>query len=163
MLMKRYVVTALFAAVLFASLNAAQISMARASGLGSCSLANVAGDYGFTYNGLAITSSGTIPVAAVGNFHTDASGNFTGTEINNLAGTAAYQTLVGTMTVRPNCAGELVARVYQQRTLVRTSYIHVQYEDNKDEMLAIFEKLVLPDNSTLPVVITIDCKRLSHS
>jgi hypothetical protein len=161
--MKRYFVTALFAAVLFSSLNAAQIPMARASGIGSCSLANVAGDYGFTYNGVAITSSGTIPVGAVGNFNSDSSGNFTGSEINNLAGTAAYQTLAGTIRVKPNCAGEMVAQVYQQGKLVRTSYIHLQFEDNTNELLAIFEKLVLPDHSTLPVVITIDCKRESHS
>jgi hypothetical protein len=161
--MKRNLVSAMFLAVLFVSLNVDNIPMASASDGGGCSQASVAGDYGFTYSGVAIVSSGPVPVAAVGNFHTDASGNVSGSEINNLAGTAAYQTIVGTITVRQDCTGQLVAKVYQGRVLARTSYIHLQYEDNANELLGIFQKLVLPDNSLLPVVITIDSKRVSHA
>lgn len=159
--MKRNVIIALFAAILFAALNTGPIPAARAEGSG-CSLTSVAGNYGFTYNGVAVLPSGLVPVAAVGNFRSDAAGNFVGSEINNLAGTAAYQTLQGTIAVNHDCSGSLVAKVYQGGKLARTSYIHLQYQDNANELLAIFQKLVLPDNSVLPVVITIDGKRVSH-
>jgi hypothetical protein len=159
--MKRTLVAAMFVAVVFATLNSGPIPAARAWGGGGCSADSVSATYGFTYNGLAVLPSGSIPVAAVGNFHSDAAGNFVGSEINNLGGTSSYQTLVGTITVNRDCSASLVAKVYQGGTLVRTSYIHLQYENNATEVLGIFQKLVLPNNSILPVVITIDGKRLS--
>jgi hypothetical protein len=81
-------------------------------------------------------------------------------EINNLGGSAIRETIMGTITVRPDCAGSLVANVYKAGVLVRTSYIHLQYQDGATDLQAIFEKVDLPDNSILPVVITINGKRV---
>lgn len=160
--MRRSLAITLFVAILFATLNVGQVSTARAWGGGGCSLASVAGTFGFTYNGTAILPTGAVPVAAVGTFRSDASGKFVGSETNSLAGTTSYETIVGTLTVKPDCAGTLVAQVFQGGTLVRTSYIHIQYSNNAAELFGIFQKLVLPNNTTLPVVVTIDGKRVSN-
>jgi len=159
--MKRNLAVAMFVATLFATLNAGP-TPARAMEGGGCSVASVAGDYGFTYNGTAILPTGTVPVAAVGNYSTDAAGNFVGTEINSLGGTAAFQTILGNITVNRDCSATLVAKVYQAGTLVRTSFVHLQYDNNARDTRIIFQKVVLPDGSTLPVVITGDSRRVSQ-
>jgi hypothetical protein len=162
-LMKRNLLIAIFVAVLFATLNVGPISAARAMEGDGCSLASVAGSYGFTYNGVAILPSATVPVSSVGIFRTDAAGNFVGSESNNTGGNPAEETIQGNITVKHDCSGTLVAKVYQGTMLVRTSYIHLQYVNNATEVLGIFKKVVLPDNSILPVVITIDGKAILHS
>ena len=139
---------------------------ARAAGVGqssgfACTLGNVAGEFGFTYSGNAVTPNGLVPVAAVGRFRSDASGNFTGSEVNSLAGTAAFQTITGTIKVNGDCSGLLVANVYQNGQLARTSYVHLQYANSGNTLYGIFQKLVLPDHSTLPVVVTITATRLT--
>ena len=160
--MRRTLVLSFLAmAAVVTALSVDQRQPARALSAGGCGLANVAGSFGFSYNGVAVTSTGTIPVAAAGKFHSDAAGNFTGDEVNSLAGTAAYQTISGKLTVNSACSGELVANVYQNGQLVRTSYIHLQYQDNDNQVLGIFEKLVLPNGSQLPVVVTISGSRIS--
>jgi hypothetical protein len=161
-LMKRNLLIPLFVTIIFAVLSTSPISAARAMEGDGCSLASIAGSYGFSYNGLAVLSTGTVPVAAVGNFTTDDAGNFVGRESNNIGGTSAEQTLQGNIAVRPDCSATLIAKVYQGGILVRTSYIHLQYVNHATEVFGIFRKLVLPDNSTLPVVITIDGKQISH-
>jgi hypothetical protein len=160
--MKRNLVTVVFVAVLFTMLNAGPISIARAWGSDVCTLASVAGSFGFSYNGVGILPSGAVPVGAVGNYNSDNGGNFVGTEINSLGGSATFQTIAGKLTVSHDCSGTLVAKVYEAGMLVRTSYIHVQYQSNANEVLLIFQKLVLPDGSSLPVVITGSGKRLFH-
>jgi hypothetical protein len=156
----RNLIASLFVVIIFATLNTIQVPAARASGGGGSSLGSVSGTYGFNYNGVAVTPTGAVPVAAVGNFHTGAAGNFAGTEINNLGRSATRETIMGTITVRPDCASSLVTNVYEAGVFVRTSYIHLQYEFGVTELQAIFEKVVLPDNSILQVVITINGKRV---
>src|SRR5690242_28619 len=46
----------------------------------SCSLANAAGEWGFSYSGKALTTSGPAPLASSGYYSEDASGNMSGTE-----------------------------------------------------------------------------------
>ncbi len=157
--MRRTFGISILAFALFAGFAAGSSPAARASDA-VCTLAGVAGSFGFSYSGLAVLPSGPVPLAAVGKFHSDATGNFTGSEVNSLAGTAAFQTISGTITMGQGCAAELVANVYQGGQLARTSYIHLQYQNNATEILAIFEKVVLPDKSVLPVVVTISGKRI---
>jgi len=153
---------AIFAGSLLAMLNTGSVQAASAMEGGGCTLGSVAGRFGFTYSGVAILPTGAVPVSSVGSFRTDASGNFVGSESNNTGGNSADESIQGTITVKPNCSGELVAKVYSGGMLVRTSYVHLQYENNANEVLGIFEKVVLPDNSILPVVITIDGKGIDR-
>ena len=158
--MKRALVTSLLVAVVFTILSVGPVPAARAWGNPGCSLASVAGNYGFSYSGIGILPSGQVPVGAVGKYHSDASGNLTGDEINSLAGTAAYQTIAGKLTVDAACSGTLIAKVYENGALARTSYIHVQYDNNTNDVQLIFQKLLLPNGSSLPVVITGSGKRV---
>jgi hypothetical protein len=158
--MKRVFVISMLMVVVFAAISAGPVPPARAWGSSGCSLASVAGAFGFSYAGEGILPTGPVPVGAVGKYHTDAAGNFIGDEINSLAGSAEYQTIVGKITVSPDCSGSLVAKVYQGGVLARTSYVHLQYQNNTNEALIIFQKLVLPNGSSLPVVITGSGKRI---
>ncbi|MBV8596097.1 MAG: hypothetical protein JOZ50_07560 [Candidatus Eremiobacteraeota bacterium] len=158
--MKRMLVVSTLVAVAFATLNIGPIPAARAWGSPGCNLGNVAGSFGFSYNGVGILPTGQVPVGAVGKYHADSAGNLTGDEINSLGGDAEYQTIVGNITVTPDCSGTLVAKVYQGGVLARTSYIHLQYQNNTREVLFMFQKLVLPNGSSLPVVINGSGKRI---
>jgi hypothetical protein len=160
--MKRNLLSVTIAAVLCAMIYVGPSNAARAWESDGCTLSNVAGNFGFSYSGVGILPSGPVPVAAVGNFRSDNAGTVVGTEINSLGGNAAAQTIAGNITVNHDCSGTLFAKVYENGVLVRTSYIHLQYENNASEILGIFQKLVLPNGTSLPVVITIDGKRILH-
>lgn len=126
-----------------------------------CSTATTAGDWGFSYSGVALTPSGQIPVASAGRYTQDASGNVSGTEVFNLAGTAFNQTIRGTFSVHADCTAELRANIYQNGQLVRTSVLDGVFVENSSEVRAVFRSAVLPDGTHLPVVITVEGKRLS--
>jgi len=69
----------------------------------SCSLATVAGNYGFTISGTLILPTGGAPVAAMGRATFGANGSFSGTETRSLGGSVAEETLEGTYKVNPDC------------------------------------------------------------
>ena len=160
--MKRNLVIAMFVAILFSTLNASSppAALAWGGGGGGCSLTSVSGHFGFTYSGVGILPTGTVSVAAVGNYSTDATGNFVGSETSNFGGTSAFQTILGKITVNSDCSGTADVKVYQGGVLARTSLIHIQYDDNTREIRIIFQKLVLPNGSSLPVVVTGEGKRV---
>jgi hypothetical protein len=159
--MKHILATVVLTALIFTMLGSGPTASARAWGGGGCSVVTTAGNWAFSYSGVGILPSGPVSVGAVGKFHQDPAGNVTGDEINNLGGSAAYQTLTGKITVNGDCSGTLVANVYQGTALVRTSYIHLQYASNVNTVYAMFQKLLLPNGTALPVVINIDGKRVS--
>jgi hypothetical protein len=76
-----------------------------------CSTKGVAGDWGFSYNGVAITSSGAVPINAVGRFTINTEGDVVGTEVRNLAGSPAEETLTGTLTVNTDCTATFRASI----------------------------------------------------
>jgi len=63
----------------------------------SCSTQRAAGDYGFTLTGVILTSSGSVPAAAVGRATVDVSGHVTGSEARSVAGGYADETLTGSL------------------------------------------------------------------
>lgn len=125
-----------------------------------CSTASAAGEWGFSYSGVAVTPSGQIPLAAAGRYSQDSAGNISGTEVFNLAGTASKQTIKGIFTVRADCTVELRATVYQNGQLVRTSVLDGVLVDDSTEIRAVFRSAVLPGGAQLPVVITVEGKKL---
>jgi hypothetical protein len=161
--MVRKLAALVFVVAVFAAVSAGRPSVALASGTGGCTQASIAGSFGFSYNGVGILPTGPVPIGALGRFHTDSAGNVVGSETNSLGGVAAFQTITGTITVHSDCSALLVANVYQNGQLVRMSVVRLQYENNSNDVQGIFTKVTLPDNSTLPVVITITGKRTSDS
>jgi hypothetical protein len=124
---------------------------------GHCSRASVAGKWAFTTTG---SIPGIGPVAAVGSFTADASGNLKGSQARSLNGDVADETFTGTATVNPDCTGTDVIQVFESGVLVRTSTLSVLYDENGREVRAIFTSLVLPDGTSLPTILTIEAKRV---
>ena len=124
----------------------------------ACTTASIAGRFGFTTTG-SIPAVG--PVAATGIFTQDASGNITGTQTRSLNGSVADETFTGTATVNSDCTGTDTVQVFQDGSLVRTTTLHVVYDDNGREARAIFTSLVLqPSGVGLPSIITIEARKL---
>ena len=133
------------------------VSAAHASDTRNCSTTSVAGKCGFSTTG-SIPAIGA--VAATGIFTQDASGNITGTQTRSLNGDIADETFTGTATVNPDCTGTDTIQVFEGGVLVRTTTLHVVYDDNGREARAVFTSLVLPDGTSLPSIITIEARRL---
>ena len=133
------------------------VSATHASDARNCSTAAVAGKFGFTTTG-TIPALG--PVAATGVFTQTGSGNITGAQTRSLNGDIADETFTGTATVNPDCTGTDTIQVFQSGVLVRTTTLHVVYDDNGREARAIFTSLVLPDGTSLPSIITIEARRI---
>jgi len=124
---------------------------------GHCSSASVAGKWTFTTTG---SIPGVGPVAAVGSYIADSSGNLIGSQTRSLNGDVAFETFTGTSTVNSDCTGTDVIQVFQSGVLVRTSTLQVVYDDDGPKARAIFTSLVLPDGTSLPTILTIDAKHV---
>ena len=127
----------------------------------ACSVATAAGGWGFTLTGTLILPTGPVPGAATARITFDAQGNITSaTEARNVGGGFANETIIGSWSVNPDCTGTLSGRVYESGVLVRTSVLSIVFVDNMREVHMVQQSLTLPNGTTLPVVITVDGKRL---
>jgi hypothetical protein len=127
----------------------------------SCSVANAAGNWGVTLTGVLLLPTGPVPAAATIRANFDARGNITSsTEARNVGGGFANETLTGSWTVNSDCTGTLTVQAYASGVLVRTSVASILFVDNMKEVRMVQQSLTLPGGSALPVVITIDGKRL---
>jgi len=155
--MKRNSVRATLAILSFAVFLA---TLAPAAQAATCTSANVAGNWGYTYTGTLLFPSGPVPVAAVGRFRIDIDGNLSGTQTRTVAGDTAQEVVRGSGTVNPDCTGTATVGVYDQSgNLLRTGTFAVVYVNNRKEALDMFTSLVLPDGTSLPVVITLNAKK----
>jgi hypothetical protein len=123
----------------------------------ACTKLTSLGKWGFSTTG-SIPAIGA--VAATGVFTQDASGNITGTQTRSLNGDIAEETFTGTGVVNADCTGTDTIQVFQSGVLVRTTTLHVVYDDDGREARAIFTSLVLPDGTSLPSIITIEARKL---
>lgn len=139
----------LFAVVAVASSPAAELK--------GCSNATAAGDWAFTTSG---TVTGVGQVAAVGVYSADLDGTLSGKQIRSLGGVAGDETFVGTFSVNPDCLGSATIRVYESGVLVRTTTLGLAYDRSGREQRIIFTSLVLPNNVSLPAVITGEAHRI---
>jgi hypothetical protein len=128
----------------------------------TCTMASVAGNWGYTYTGVLILPSGPVPVAAVGRFTADVSGNISGTQTRTLAGATAHEVIKGSNTVNSDCTATATIGVYDQSgNLLRTGVIAAVYVNNGREVREIFESLTLTDGTSLPVVITAEANKIT--
>ena len=128
---------------------------------GQCSQGSAAGKYGFTLTGWLILPTGGVPAAAVGQASVDAKGNVTGTEVRSVGGGYADETLSGTISVNSACTGSMTLNFYDAGQLVRTSVLSIVFVDNQRELRMVQKSLTLPSGAAIPVVITVDAKRIS--
>ncbi len=102
-----------------------------------CSTAGATGKWAYTYTGTIFTPSGPVPAASVGHFTEDASGNLTGSQTRSVAGSS-----------------------FVNGQLQRTAVLAVVFDRNMNHARGIFESLVLPNGTNVPVVITSDNSRM---
>jgi hypothetical protein len=155
---KHYIERTALAAVSIAVLYMNLVPAAQADD--ACSTAKAAGDWGGTLTGTLILPTGPVPGAAVGRLSIDEAGNVTGTEARNVGGGFANETLTGMWAVNPDCTGTLTVNVYESGQLTRTSVLSIVFIDKLREARLVQQSLTLPDGTAVPVVITVDFKRL---
>lgn len=129
-----------------------------------CSIGNGAGSWGYTVSGQN-TSGG--PDALVGSGTVDATGNVNLTLSENSGGVIYKGTLVGKVTVKPNCTATLQLNVSEappdkDPKPVATATWELVYVDNQREILGILTNLVPVEGGVLPKVPvqTLNAKRL---
>ncbi|PYV96982.1 MAG: hypothetical protein DMG89_16035 [Acidobacteria bacterium] len=125
-----------------------------------CSTAATAGRWAYTYTGTIFTPSGPLPAAAVGHFRADAAGNLVGSQTRSVAGSSGVEDISGTNSVNPDCTSTATINVFVNGQLQRTAVLAVVFDQKMNHARAIFQSLVLPDGSNIPVVITSDNSRL---
>lgn len=164
--MRRTFFPTTFATILCATLLSL-VPTARAQDNAVCSNVTVVGKWGYTYTGTLLlpTPTGTlsIPVAAVGRFTLDIDGNLSGTQTRSNGGMSSQETLTAKITVNADCTATGNFNVYQSGQLVRTAVLALVFDDDSKEARAIFESLTLINGPTLPVVITVQARKISPS
>ena len=112
------------------------ITMASPAQARECSLANVAGSYGYTASGFVATSPGTfVPAAAEGRLTFDGKGHVNGIQTRVVAGSSLDETFSGTYSVNPNCTGSFTVLVEPD---TRTSTVDLVWTDNTKGASAVF-------------------------
>ena len=123
-----------------------------------CSTAGAAGKWAYT--GTIFTPSGPVPAASVGHFTEDASGNLTGSQTRSVAGSSGGEDIAGTISVNRDCTATATLSVFVNGQLQRTAVLAVVFDRNMNHARGIFESLVLPNGTNVPVVITSDNSRM---
>lgn len=126
----------------------------------ACSYGSVAGKWALTSNGTLLTTGGLVPVAAVSDFSINASGAISGRQTRSLGGQVADETFSGSISVKADCSAESTVQVFLDGALVRTTTLHIVFDDNSSSARGIFTSLTLPNNTALPNVITFDARKL---
>jgi len=124
-----------------------------------CSTTTAAGNWGFTDTGSIV---GLGPFGAIGTFTLDAAGNVVGEQTNSVNGSISRLTFTGTYTVNSDCTGTASnLEVFDSLgNKVRTTGLDFVFDDDVQEMRAIFTSVVLPNGTPLPTAITLEARRL---
>lgn len=137
-------------------------AVAAAKDHGTCSSANLAGQWGYTLTGTLILPSGPIPFAGVGRNTADGAGNVSGTQTSSVGGVVGDNTLKGTATLNSDCTGTLTLNIYDQsETLLRTAVVAVVYDDDENELRGTFKSLIVyPGAISVPSVVTLNGRKM---
>jgi hypothetical protein len=125
-----------------------------------CSIAAAAGKWDYTYTGTVLTSSGPLPVAAVGHYIVDSAGHLAGSQVRSVSGDSGTEDISGSATVNRDCTATATIAVFLNGELQRTAVLAVTYDSNMNHARGIFQSLTLPDGTNVPVVITSDNSRM---
>jgi hypothetical protein len=144
--------------VLAAALAAALVPLqAQAT---ACSPASTAGNWAYTYVGTIFTPTGAFPLASVGHFKQDTSGNVSGNQNRSVAGQSGVEDISGTISVNADCTASATINVSVNGQPLRSASLALVYDSSGNHVRAIFQSLTLPDGTNVPVVITIDGNRV---
>jgi hypothetical protein len=136
------------------------VSTALAAHARQCSLANVAGTYGFAATGTLILPVGPVPLAAAGTITLHGDGTVSGKEFRSVGGEFATETIgPGNWSVDSDCTGKLTAEVFVGTVLNRTSVLRFVVDDNLNEVRVVQESVTFADGSTPPAIVTFEGRR----
>lgn len=150
------VIRTLFLAMAISALALAS----QAAQASQCSNAAAAGSWAYTYTGTIFTPGGPLPAASVGHFRQDAAGNVSGSQARTVAGSSGSEHITGTVTVNSDCSATATIQVLVNGQLQRTAALALVYDNNGNHARMIFQSLILPDGTNVPVVLTIDANRI---
>ena len=125
-----------------------------------CSTAAAAGKWAYTYTGTIFTPNGPLLAASVGHFTQDTAGNLAGSQARSVAGNSGVEEISGTVSVNKDCTGSATISVFVNGQLQRTAVLAIAFDGNMNHGRGIFQSLVLPDGTNVPVVITSDNTRV---
>jgi hypothetical protein len=134
------------------------VKPARAAGFerdGSCSVAHLAGRWGYTYSGTIV---GLGPAASVGSFTQDSNGNFKDSQTQSFNGDVADETINGTVFVNSDRTATATINVLLNGVPERTTYLDVVYVDDERKLRGIFTTLT---PGPVPTVITVDGRKIN--
>lgn len=157
--MKHHIVRTIAFAILSLGLAAA----ASAKDHHTCSIANVAGDWGYTKTGtLFHPTAGATPFATMGILTLEKDGNLTGVNTGSVGGVVSRDVLKGTFEVNPDCTGTTNVKVHDGQTgdLLRTIDMDLVVDDDLNQLRGIMTNILLPNGMSLKTVITAEAKRL---
>jgi hypothetical protein len=126
-----------------------------------CSNASTAGSWAYTYTGTIFTPNGPLPAASVGRFRQDTGGNITGSQSRSVAGQSGAEDISGTISVNSDCTASATINVLVNGQLQRTAGLALVFDSSGNHARAIFQSLILPDGTNVPVVLTIDANRVT--
>jgi hypothetical protein len=138
-------------------------SWAPAAHAANCSAAMLAGNWDYTYTGTIFTANGPLPLAAVGHYSQDSTGNVSGSQVRSVAGDSGVENISGTVSVNRDCTALATIGVYANGQLLRTGEIALVFDGNGKHTRGIFQSLTLPDGTNIPVVITLEGNKVSSS
>jgi len=149
--------------VLLVALSLGLAATASAQGHHPCSVAHVAGDWGYSLQGTFFppTAPSGLPVAFVGTLNVDDSGFISGAQTSNVNGVVTHDVLKGSLTVNPDCTGRQTIEIYNQDgVLLRTAVWALVYLDDETESRGTFESLTSATGMNVPAVAVANGKRL---
>jgi len=125
-----------------------------------CTNAKLAGNWAFTLSGTLVLPTGPVPIAAVGAATLGANGTLAGTEARSVGGQYADETETGTFSVNSDCTGSMTINFYEDGQLVRTSVLSIVVDTANTEVRMVQASLTLPDGTVLPIIATVEAKRM---
>jgi hypothetical protein len=130
----------------------------------SCSQADLAGRWSYTYTGTIFLSTPTgtvpLPLASVGHYRQDSAGNIhDGSQTRSVAGSAGVEEVSGTIILNDGCAATANLDALTGGVVQRKAVIATVYNQDENHFRAIFQSLVSADGTNLPVVITVEGER----
>src|SRR5215510_10003390 len=136
--------TAIAAVVTLAIIAGAQRAQAA-----QCSLANVAGTYGYTSQGTIIANN-IGPFAAVGRVEFGPGHSLSGSQQSSFGGVQVAETVSGSFYVNPDCTGK--ANINVTGGVPRSTTLKLVWDDQRNQIRAIF--------LTTGAVVTIEARRI---
>ena len=162
--MKHHIVRTIALAVLSLGLAAT----ASANDHHACSIARVAGTWGYSLQGTFFPPNPaggtlTVLVAFVGTYTVEANGDLSGTQTSNANGTVSLDVLKGTLTVNPDCTGTQTVEIYNQSgNLLRSAVWAVVFMDDARESRGTFRELKLPNGTVVPAIAIAEGKKATR-